>query len=154
MQKCCVLCTALVVLAVPTMRGFGARATDPVVPKPNVILILADDQGYGDFSCHGNPVLKTPNLDRFHDESIRFTDFHVTPMCTPTRSQLLTGRDALANGAYCVCSGRTFLHPSVHTVAELFAANGYRGEIGAGQESVADVVLRYAGQGTLRGVLC
>jgi arylsulfatase A-like enzyme len=93
---------------------------------PNVILILTDDQGYGDFSCHGNPVLKTPNLDRLHSQSVRFTDFHVTPMCTPTRSQLLTGRDALANGAYCVCSGRTFIHRGIPTMPEIFAANGYR----------------------------
>ena len=56
--------------------------------RPNVLLILTDDQGYGDFSCHGNPVLKTPNLDKLHAESVRFTDFHVAPMCTPTRGQL------------------------------------------------------------------
>ncbi|MBI5685499.1 MAG: arylsulfatase [Verrucomicrobia bacterium] len=94
--------------------------------KPNVIVILTDDQGYGDFSCHGNPVLKTPNLDRLHAESIRFTDFHSSPMCTPTRGQLMTGRDALANGASCVCSGRTFVRREVPTMAELFAAGGYR----------------------------
>ncbi|MCX7825938.1 MAG: arylsulfatase [Verrucomicrobiae bacterium] len=94
--------------------------------RPNVILVLTDDQGYGDFSCHGNPVLKTPNLDKLHDESIRLTDFHVTPMCTPTRAQLMTGRDALASGAYCVCSGRTFLRRDLPTMAGLFAAAGYR----------------------------
>ena len=55
--------------------------------KPNVIVILSDDQGYGDLSCHGNPVLKTPNLDRLHSQSIRLTDFHVAPKCTPTRGQ-------------------------------------------------------------------
>ena len=45
--------------------------------RPNVIVVMSDDQGYGDFSCHGNPVLKTPNLDRLHDQGIRLTDFHV-----------------------------------------------------------------------------
>lgn len=94
--------------------------------RPNVVLVLTDDQGYGDFSCHGNPVLKTPALDRLHAESIRLADFHVAPMCTPTRGQLMTGRDALANGAYCVCSGRTFLRRDLPTMAELFAAAGYR----------------------------
>jgi len=94
--------------------------------KPNVIIILTDDQGYGDFSCLGNPVLKTPNLDKLHAESVRFTDFHVSPMCTPTRGQLMTGRDALANGASCVCSGRTFVRRDVPTMADLFAAGGYR----------------------------
>ena len=63
-----------------------------VKKKPNVILIMTDDQGYGDLSCHGNPVLKTPNLDRLHSESTRFTDFHVAPFCSPTRAALMTGR--------------------------------------------------------------
>lgn len=116
----------VLVLAVLSLRASNSLAAESPGTKPNVVLILTDDQGYGDFSCHGNPVLKTPHLDRLHAESIRLTDFHVTPMCTPTRGQLLTGRDALANGAYCVCSGRTFLHPTVPTMAEIFAANGYR----------------------------
>src|ERR1700755_1108438 len=67
--------------------------------RPNVIVVITDDQGYGDLGCHGNPVLKTPNLDRLHGESVRLTDFHVAPMCTPTRGQLVTGRDCLRNGA-------------------------------------------------------
>ena len=74
--------------------------------RPNVIIIVTDDQGYGDLSCHGNPILRTPNLDRLHSESVRLTDFHAAPMCTPTRGQLLTGRDALRNGAMNVSSGR------------------------------------------------
>ncbi len=94
--------------------------------RPNVILIVTDDQGYGDFSCHGNPVLKTPNLDRLHSQSIRLTNFHVAPMCTPTRGQLLTGRDALANGAMNVSSGRTLLRRGIPTIADVFAAAGYR----------------------------
>ena len=59
----------------------------PLAPAkvPNVILVITDDQGYGDLSAHGNPVLKTPHLDRLHSQSVRFSDFHVAPMCTPTR---------------------------------------------------------------------
>ena len=72
-------------------------------------MVLTDDQGYGDLSCHGNPVLQTPNLDRLHSESVRLDDFHVAPMCTPTRGQLLTGQDALRNGATFVCMGRSLL---------------------------------------------
>src|SRR5213080_1278621 len=83
---------------------FGTNAM--AAAKPNVIILLTDDQGYGDFSCHGNPYLKTPNMDRLHDESVRFTDFHVAPMCTPTRGQLMTGLDALRNGATSVTAGR------------------------------------------------
>src|ERR1017187_5742144 len=94
--------------------------------RPNVIIILSDDQGYGDFSSQGNPILKTPNLDRLRSESIRLTDFHVSPVCTPTRGQLLTGCDALRNGASCTTGGRTFIRRDVPTMAEIFAANGYR----------------------------
>ena len=94
--------------------------------RPNVIVLLTDDQGYGDLSCHGNPVLKTPNLDRLHSESVRFTDFHVAPMCTPTRSELMTGVDALRNGAMNVSSGRALLRRDLPTMANAFAAAGYR----------------------------
>jgi arylsulfatase len=94
--------------------------------RPNVIVVLSDDQGYGDFSCHGNPVLKTPNLDRLHGESVRLTDFHVAPMCTPTRGQFLTGMDALRNGASSVCAGRSYFRPGVTTMAEVFRGAGYR----------------------------
>ncbi len=94
--------------------------------KPNVVIVLTDDQGYGDLSCHGNPVLKTPHTDRLHDEGVRFTDFHVAPMCTPTRSQLMTGRDALDNGAMNVSSGRTMIRRGIPTMADVFAGSGYR----------------------------
>ena len=94
--------------------------------KPNVIFVLTDDQGYGDLACHGNPIIKTPNLDALHDESIRFTDFHVAPMCTPTRGELLTGQDALRNGATFVCMGRSLMNPELPTLADIFAMNGYR----------------------------
>jgi len=95
-------------------------------PKPNVVILLTDDQGYGDLSCHGNPVLKTPELDRLHRESVRFTDFHVAPMCTPTRSQLMSGRDALDNGAMNVSSGRSMLRRGIPTMADIFAGADYR----------------------------
>ena len=93
--------------------------------RPNVILILTDDQGYGDIGAHGNPVLKTPNMDRLWSESVRLTDFHVTPMCTPSRSQLMTGRACLVNKAMNVSSGRTLLRTDMPTMAEIFAASGY-----------------------------
>lgn len=110
-------------LVVSGVLGFSVGAAPPA---PNVILVLTDDQGYGDLSCHGNPVLKTPNFDRLHAGSIRLTDFHAAPMCTPTRSQLLTGVDALRNGAMNVSSGRAILRREFPTMTEIFAANGYR----------------------------
>jgi arylsulfatase len=94
--------------------------------RPNVVIVLSDDQGYGDFSCHGNPLLKTPNLDRLHGQSVRLSDFHVAPMCTPTRGQLMTGRDALHTGASSVSAGRSFVRRGIPTMAELFRALGYR----------------------------
>jgi arylsulfatase A-like enzyme len=94
--------------------------------QPNVIVVMTDDQGYGDLAAHGNPVLKTPNLDQLASQSIRLTDFHVAPMCTPTRGQLMSGRDALANGAMNVGSGRAILRKSIPTMANFFANGGYR----------------------------
>src|SRR5574340_165603 len=94
--------------------------------RPNVIIILTDDQGYGDLSAHGHPEIRTPNIDRLHGESVRFTDFHSSPMCTPTRAQLMTGRDSLYSGAMNVSSGRTPLRTDIPTMPEAFRAGGYR----------------------------
>ncbi|MEM7015571.1 MAG: arylsulfatase, partial [Verrucomicrobiota bacterium] len=92
---------------------------------PNVILIITDDQGYGDVSAHGNPILKTPNLDQFREQSVRLTDFHVAPMCSPTRGQLLTGIDAMRNGCTAVCQGRSMMRAELPTMADFFAESGY-----------------------------
>src|SRR3954463_10873335 len=94
--------------------------------QPNILIVLVDDAGYGDFSCHGHPFLKTPNIDRLYAESARFTDFHVAPMCTPTRGQLLTGVDALRNGAASVTAGRAVLRPEYPTLPTLLAGADYR----------------------------
>ena len=115
---------ALLCLATTVLGRSGSAAE--AAKRPNVLIVLSDDQGYGDFSCHGNPLLKTPNFDKLYDQSIRLTDFHVAPMCTPTRGQLLTGRDALHSGASSVCAGRSFIRRGIPTLAELFTANGYR----------------------------
>jgi len=93
---------------------------------PNMVIVLVDDAGYGDWGVHGHPFLKTPAIDRLHGESIRFTDFHVAPMCTPTRGQLLTGLDAVRNGATSVTGGRSFIRPGIPTLPELLARAGYR----------------------------
>ena len=104
---------------------FGGPLVQAESDRPNVIFVLTDDQGYGDLACHGNPILKTPNLDRMHAESVRFTDFHVSPLCTPTRGALLTGRDPGRNGAYRTSAGRTMLHQEERTLADLFSGAGY-----------------------------
>ncbi|MEX2232935.1 MAG: sulfatase-like hydrolase/transferase [Cyclobacteriaceae bacterium] len=94
--------------------------------KPNVIIIMTDDQGYGDLSRHGNRVLKTPNMDNLAAQSIRFTDFHVGSVCTPTRGQLLTGLDALRNGAVTAHGQRHVLKLGLKTMGDIFLSNGYR----------------------------
>ncbi len=94
-------------------------------PPPNVIVVVTDDQGYGDLSAHGNPVLKTPSMDKLHSQSVRLTDFHAAPMCTPTRGQLLTGRDAMDNGASFVCMGRSLIRQDLPTMADIFQSAGY-----------------------------
>lgn len=93
--------------------------------RPNVIVVLSDDQGYGDFSCHGNPVLKTPALDKLYNEGIHFSNFHVSPLCTPTRGELMTGLDAMHNKAATVLTGRNLLRRDIVTMPEVFAQNGY-----------------------------
>lgn len=104
----------------------SVMADAPPAQRPNVIVVMTDDQGYGEFSAHGNPVLETPNLDRLASQSIRLTDFHVAPMCTPTRGQLMTGVDAFRNGAMNVSSGRTLLRRELPTMANVFADAGWR----------------------------
>jgi len=94
--------------------------------RPNVIVILSDDQGYGDFSCHGNPILKTPALDKLNGESIRFSNFHVAPLCTPTRGQLMSGMEAMRNKASTVLTARGLMRRDILTMPEVFADNGYR----------------------------
>jgi arylsulfatase A-like enzyme len=113
-------------VAIPAVWTRGQVTGPAAVKQPNVILVLTDDQGYGDLSSHGNPVLMTPNLDKLRGESIRFTDFHVAPMCTPTRGQLMSGLDALRNRARHVCGGLTMLRSDVPTMGEIFNASGYQ----------------------------
>ena len=94
--------------------------------RPNILFILTDDQGYGDLSAHGNPVLKTPNLDKLRAESIRFVDFQVSPTCAPTRSALLTGRHEFKNGVTHTILERERLALGAATLAEQLQKAGYR----------------------------
>ena len=117
------LLVVLLLVALPAVHAADARKP---VSRPNVIVVLTDDQGYGDLSCHGNPILKTPYLDQLHAAAIRLTDFHVSGICTPTRSQLLTGMDSLRNRACQWGYGQEFIRCDVPTIAEIFGAAGYR----------------------------
>lgn len=93
--------------------------------SPNVVIVITDDQGYGDLSCHGNPVLQTPNIDQLHQESLRLTDYHVSPTCSPTRAALLTGHWTNRTGVWHTIMGRSMIRENETVVAELFRRAGY-----------------------------
>jgi arylsulfatase A-like enzyme len=94
--------------------------------RPNVILLMTDDQGYGDLGCHGNEVIVTPNLNELYKQSIRLTDFHVDPTCSPTRSALMTGHYSSRTGVWHTIMGRSLLAGDEVTMADVFSASGYR----------------------------
>ncbi len=93
--------------------------------RPNIVLLVSDDQGYGDLSIHGNPNLRTPNLDRIADEGAEFTQFLVNPVCSPTRASLLTGRYYYRTGVVDTFMGRSMMHPDEITIAEVLRKAGY-----------------------------
>lgn len=106
--------------------GIQGGGWDGGLPRrPNIILILTDDQGYGDLACHGNPVVQTPNLDRLHAESVRFTDFHVSPTCAPTRCALMTGRHEFKSGVTHTILERERMSLKATTIIQLLREAGY-----------------------------
>ena len=94
-------------------------------PRPNVVLFLADDQGWGDLSIHGNTNVRTPNLDSLAREGASFIHFFVSPVCSPTRAELLTGRYHPRTGVYATSRGGERLDLDETTIAEVFDAAGY-----------------------------
>src|SRR5262245_7445345 len=98
--------TALCCLAF--LVGCAAASAEP--PRPNVLLVMTDDQGHGDLGFHGNPKIHTPQLDSFAKQSVRLTHFHVSPVCSPTRSSLLTGRYNYRTGVVDTFLGRSLMH--------------------------------------------
>lgn len=92
---------------------------------PNIILVMTDDQGYGDLGIHANPFIRTPVLDSLAGLSTRIDPFYVSPVCAPTRSSLMTGRYHLRTGVYDTYNGGAMMSPEEHTVAEVLAEHGY-----------------------------
>ncbi|SFW66267.1 arylsulfatase [Cellulophaga fucicola] len=93
--------------------------------KPNVILVVTDDQGYGDVGAHGNSVIQTPNIDKLYSESYHLTNFHVSPTCAPTRAALMTGRYANSTGVWHTVGGWSILREKEKTLGNMFAEAGY-----------------------------
>ena len=119
------------------MRGFDINriifllilfisCTKQVEQKPNIILIITDDQGYGDIGYNGNPHIKTPNLDLLATNSMRFNNFYVSPVCAPTRSSLLTGRYSLRTGVTDTYNGGAMMSNDEITLAEILKENNYQ----------------------------
>lgn len=94
--------------------------------RPNIILILADDQGWGDLSSSGNPNLETPHIDALATYGVSFENFYVQPVCSPTRAEILTGRYFPRTGVYSTSSGGERMNYNETTLAELLKDNGYK----------------------------
>jgi arylsulfatase A-like enzyme len=117
------VCLAL--LAAMHAGGMNLSAAE-TPPRPNVLLVITDDQGYGDFSLHGNPTLKTPHIDALGRQSVRFDRFFVNSFCSPTRAALLTGRYPLRCGVWGVTHGKETMRSEEVTLAEMLRGAGYR----------------------------
>jgi arylsulfatase len=94
--------------------------------RPNILLVLTDDQGMGDLSCMGNPILNTPNLDEFYEKSTRFTDFHVSPTCAPTRAALMSGRRPFEVGVTHTIQQRERMALQATTFPQALQQAGYK----------------------------
>ena len=119
MQLCVCVLTLLSLTTSCTTAQTGRQ------DKPNVIVVMTDDQGYGDLSSHGHPYLKTPHLDRLADVAVELTNFHVSSKCSPTRAALLTGRHCRHVGVRETDNGRNIIGTKFPIVAEIFSANAY-----------------------------
>jgi len=93
--------------------------------KPNIILVMTDDQGMGDLACLGNPLLKTPHLDCFYEKATRFTDFQVSPTCAPSRAAIVSGRHEFKNGVTHTLYEREYMALSTTTFPQLLRKGGY-----------------------------
>lgn len=108
-----------------SLIAFFLATVSAAFAQPNVVIVITDDQGYGDLSCHGNPILKTPNLDALHAESVRLTDYHVSPTCSPTRAALLTGHWTNRTGVWHTIMGRSMIRENEVTMGQIFKDAGY-----------------------------
>jgi len=116
---------AICMIAIGGMVGCGEPAHVTDVGRPNIVLVMTDDQGYGDLGVAGNPVLDTPQIDRFASEATAVDPFYVSPICTATRASLMTGRYHYRTRAFDTWRGHSMMEPEERTVAELLREAGY-----------------------------
>ncbi|MEM7144978.1 MAG: arylsulfatase [Verrucomicrobiota bacterium] len=109
------------------LTGFALffAASLAAAAPPNIVLVITDDQGYGDIAAHGHPFLRTPHLDKLHGESVRLDDYHVAPTCAPTRAALLTGHWTNRTGVWHTIMGRSMIRENEVTAGQIFGDAGY-----------------------------
>jgi len=110
----------------PRNDGVAESRKSQAPQRPNIIIILADDLGYGDVGFNGNGIVETPILDQLARESVTLTQFHVSAVCSPTRASLLTGRHSLRTGVWSVTRGGETMRADEVTLAEALGPAGYR----------------------------
>lgn len=115
----------LLVLLFPALFSCGTGGREPLA-RPNIVLIITDDQGWAQVGVHGNEILQTPHLDALASQGVEFTRFYVSPACAPTRASLLTGRYNYRTGVVDTYLGRAMMHADEVTLAEMLSSNGYR----------------------------
>lgn len=118
-----VLSVALVALG--TFANDGKKPLQQAQGRPNVVIVMTDDQGYGDMGFTGNSAIKTPAIDKLRTQGTLLNNFHVDPTCAPTRSALMTGRYSARVGVWHTVQGRSMLRRRETTMADIFASNGY-----------------------------
>jgi len=114
---------ALVAILFSATSLLSAKAAP--LTKPNVVIVITDDQGMGDLGCQGNPTIKTPHLDDFYNDAVRFTNYHVSTTCAPTRGALMSGRHTNRLNVFHTISGRSLLFEDEVILPQILAQNGY-----------------------------
>jgi arylsulfatase len=125
-KKCIALTFALASLLVGSLHAEEeAKKATLKGSRPNIVFVLTDDQGYGDLACLGHPWVKTPNMDKIHEQSTRFTSFYVSPTCAPTRAALMSGKRPFKVGVTHTISERERMSLEATTIAEVLKKAGY-----------------------------
>ena len=114
-----------ILLCVPLIFVTAGKCSLATAPRPNVVLVMTDDQGYGDFGATGNTVFRTPNIDKLAAQSASMSQFYVSPVCSPTRACLMTGRYNYRTRCIDTWIGRSMMDPAEVTIAEHLSQAGY-----------------------------
>ncbi|MFC2086577.1 sulfatase-like hydrolase/transferase [Bacteroidota bacterium] len=125
MKKSIILVSSILIIIFNTSCNQKPAKKSLFGSRPNIILVITDDEGKGDLSCLGNKVLQTPNIDSMYALSTRFTDFHVSPMCAPTRAAIMSGTHEFRSGVTWTAKARENMALSTTTIAEVLKEAGY-----------------------------